>query len=248
MPIQYLRHVSGPERSDNANRHLGLCLAFVAGAANAGGFLVVRQYTSHMTGIVSAMADDLALGHATLFLSGLGALLSFLLGAASSAILINWARRHRLRSEYAGPLVVESILLLLFGLLGSNIGHQEWLFVPATVAVLCFIMGLQNAIITKISRSEIRTTHVTGVVTDLGIELGKLMYWNNAKNAPPVKANHRKLSLLCGLLLLFFTGGIAGAVCFSHFGFVSTVPLALLVLLLGAVPVLDDLHDFLWQR
>lgn len=243
MPINYLRNISASERSDSANRHLGLTLAFVAGAANAGGFLVVRQYTSHMSGILSAMADDLALGDITLFLSGVGAMLCFLFGAGTSAILINWARRHRLRSEYAGPLVVEAFLLLMFGMLGNNIEHREWVFVPATVALLCFIMGLQNAIISKISRSEIRTTHVTGMVTDLGIELGKLLYWNNARHAPPVHANRRKLSLLTGLLAMFFVGGIAGALCFKHVGFISTVPLAIVLLVLGAVPVVDDLHD-----
>jgi uncharacterized membrane protein YoaK (UPF0700 family) len=246
MPINYLRNLSGSVRSDSANRQLGFTLAFVAGAANAGGFLVIRQYTSHMSGIVSAMADDLALGDIPLFLSGLGAVLCFLLGASTSAILINWARRHRLQSEYAGPLVVEAVLLLLFGVLGSNIEHREWVFVPAAVAVLCFIMGLQNAIITKISRSEIRTTHVTGMVTDLGIELGKLVYWNNARHVPRVSANPAKITLLTGLLVMFFVGGIAGALCFKYIGFISTLPLAAVLLVVGVVPVLDDLHDRFW--
>jgi len=44
----------------------------------------------------------------------------------------------------------------------------QGLFVSATVMLLCFIMGLQNAVISKISRSEIRTTHVTGLVTRRG--------------------------------------------------------------------------------
>jgi hypothetical protein len=57
MPIQYLRRLTSPERSEDANRRLGQSLAFVAGAANAGGFLAVKQYTSHMSGIVSAIAD-----------------------------------------------------------------------------------------------------------------------------------------------------------------------------------------------
>lgn len=62
MPIIYARGLTGRERSTRANRQLGLALTFVAGATNAGGFLAVQQYTSHMTGIVSAMADNLALG------------------------------------------------------------------------------------------------------------------------------------------------------------------------------------------
>lgn len=65
MPIKYARRLTGSERSRHANRHLGFALAFVAGAANAGGFLAVQQYTSHMTGIVSAMADNLVLPSST---------------------------------------------------------------------------------------------------------------------------------------------------------------------------------------
>ncbi|GAB7541934.1 hypothetical protein CS8_015970 [Cupriavidus sp. 8B] len=217
----------------------------MAGATNAGGFLAVQQYTSHMSGIVSAMADNLALGSVGLILDGLGALLSFLAGAACSAILINWGRRERLHSEYALPLMLEAALLVCFGLLGSNLEHHEWLFVPATVMVLCFIMGLQNAMITKLSKAEIRTTHITGMVTDIGIELGKLLYWNLAKAdaaKPIVLADRRKLRVLVTLVALFFTGGVVGAVGFRHVGFSVTFPLATLLLALGAVPVMDDVR------
>jgi len=66
MPVPYLRRLTGKERSQKANRQLALFLAFIAGAVNAGGYLAVRQYTSHMTGIVSAMADNLSLGRIVL--------------------------------------------------------------------------------------------------------------------------------------------------------------------------------------
>ncbi|TPQ42974.1 DUF1275 domain-containing transporter [Cupriavidus pinatubonensis] len=251
MPISYLRQLTGKERSPEANRELACYLSFVAGAANAGGFLAVRQYTSHMSGIISAMADNLALGSMGLLLDSLGALLSFLVGAACSAVLINWGRRENLQSEYALPLMVEAGLLLCFGLLGGNLEHHEWLFVPATVMVLCFIMGLQNAMVTKVSNAEIRTTHVTGMVTDIGIELGKLLYWNLSRThatKPMVLANRHKLRVLTHLVGLFFLGGVAGALGFKHIGFSATLPLAALLLALAAVPVLDDMRLRVWRR
>jgi len=250
MAIAYLRQLTGKERSPEANRQLACYLAFVAGATNAGGFLAVRQYTSHMSGILSAMADNLALGGFGLMLDGLGALLSFLAGAACSAVLINWGRRERLQSEYALPLMVEAGLLVTFGLLGGNLEHHEWLFVPATVMVLCFIMGLQNAMVTKVSKAEIRTTHVTGMVTDIGIELGKLCYWNLARadaTRPMVLANRQKLRVLVTLVALFFLGGVAGALGFKHVGFSATLPLAILLLALAVVPVLDDMRLRVWR-
>jgi uncharacterized membrane protein YoaK (UPF0700 family) len=246
MPINYLRGFTTPERTEATNRRLGRSLAFVAGAANAGGFLAVGQYTSHMSGIVSSLADNLALGELGLVVAGLSALLSFLVGAATSAILINWGRRRRLRSLYATPLALEAVLLLCFGLLGSQLEQHRLLFLPATVCLLCFVMGLQNAMITKISRAEIRTTHVTGLVTDIGIELGKLFYWNgNARMAAElgvVRADRQRLALLGSLLLAFLAGGLAGAAGFKHLGYISTLPLAIVLLVLAAVPLFDDMR------
>lgn len=248
MPIQYARKLTGSRRSAQANHQLGLVLAFVAGAANAGGFLAVHQYTSHMTGIVSAMADHLALGQWRDYLTGFGALLSFITGAACSAILVNFARRRRLHSEFALPLMIEALLLLGFGALGERLSHVAGLFVPLTVLLLSFIMGLQNALITKLSHAEIRTTHVTGLVTDIGIELGKMAYWNSADPAlPPVRANPLRLRILLRLAICFFIGGVSGALGFKQIGYLATLPLALLLLALAGVPAIDDLSR-LWRR
>ena len=248
MPIQYARRLTGSRRSKAADRQLGLVLAFVAGAANAGGFLAVHQYTSHMTGIVSAMADHLALGQFRAYLAGFGALLSFIGGAACSAILVNFAHRRRLHSEFALPLMTEALLLLGFGALGEQLSHIAGLFVPLTVMLLSFIMGLQNALITKLSHAEIRTTHITGLVTDIGIELGKLAYWNSHDpTLPPVCANRSRLRLLLLLAIGFFCGGVIGALGFKQIGYLATLPLALLLVALAGVPAFDDLSR-LWRK
>jgi uncharacterized membrane protein YoaK (UPF0700 family) len=250
MPINYIRRLTGRKRTASANRHLGFALAFVAGATNAGGFLAVQQYTSHMTGIVSSMADSLVLGAYDVVLSGAGGLVSFVAGAASSAMLVNYARRRRMHSEYALPLLVEASLLICFGILGARLSSIQGLFVPATVMLLCFIMGLQNAVITKLSHAEIRTTHLTGIVTDIGIELGKLLYRNTA--GPPshlrVVANRDRLRVLALLVVSFFLGGLLGAVGFKHVGYISTVPLALVLLVLAMIPAFDDLGNLARRR
>lgn len=239
MPMHYLRALTSPHRTDIGNRRLGRSLAFVAGAVNAGGFFAVGQYTSHMSGIVSALADDTALGRTSLVLAGLASLAAFFLGAATSAILINWGRRRGSHSRYALPLLLEAALLLAFGLAGARLAAQG--HIEATVALLCFVMGLQNAIVTKVSRAEIRTTHVTGLVTDIGIELGKLFYWNSgATGADKVVADHARLRLLGSLLAMFLAGGLAGAFGFQHLGFIATVPLALALLSMAVVPLIDD--------
>jgi uncharacterized membrane protein YoaK (UPF0700 family) len=237
--MHYLRALTSPHRTDISNRRLGRSLAFVAGAVNAGGFFAVGQYTSHMSGIVSALADDAALGQLPLVLAGLASLAAFFLGAATSAILINWGRRRGAHSRYALPLLLEAALLLAFGLAGARLAAQG--HIEATVALLCFVMGLQNAIVTKVSRAEIRTTHVTGLVTDIGIELGKLFYWNGAApHADMVVADRGRLRLLGSLLAMFLAGGLAGAFGFKYLGFIATVPLAVALLSMAVIPLIDD--------
>jgi uncharacterized membrane protein YoaK (UPF0700 family) len=243
MPVNYARRLTGRQREAGGNRQLGMVLACVAGAANAGGYVAVHRYTSHMTGIVSGMADDLAAGAFGLVAAGFGALAAFVAGAACCALIVNFARRRGLHSVYALPLLFEALLLLSFGVLGTRLASVEVLIVPATVALLCFMMGLQNAVITKVSNAEIRTTHITGVMTDIGIELGKALYPNaHDLSAPPVRANLDRLRLLAALALCFFTGGVAGALGFARLGYAATVPLAMVLVLLAIVPVLDDLR------
>jgi uncharacterized membrane protein YoaK (UPF0700 family) len=248
--MRRLRHLTSLHRTPATNRLLGFLLAFNAGAINAGGFLVVGMYTSHMSGFVSALADNLVLGHLGPVLAAVGAVLAFTAGAAVTAVLVNWARQHHLRSGYALPLLLEALLMLVFGLIGATLNLKGTPFaVPLTVLLLAFIMGLQNALVTKISSATIRTTHMTGVVTDLGIELGKLLYWNG-KSLPEqrVHASQSRLRLFATLLGLFTLGGVVGAAGFSHVGFVWVLPLALVLLSLSLPPLFSDLKRFVQTR
>jgi uncharacterized membrane protein YoaK (UPF0700 family) len=246
MPIDFARRLTGPDRTRGSNRQLGWTLAFVAGATNAGAFLAVQQYTSHMTGMVSSMADFLALGNVQAAAAAFGALASFLVGAATSAVMVSDARRRQLKSLYALPLLLEALLLLLFGLLGAQLSTMHGFFVPGTVMLLCFMMGLQNAVITKVSHAEIRTTHLTGVITDLGIELGKLLYWNKLQGDGTLRvhADRDRLLVLTLLVAAFFLGGLLGALGFQRMGYLATLPLAALLVLLAIVPAADDIQDF----
>ncbi len=250
MLFLYLRKLTGLERSLKADIHLGLSLAFIAGAINAGGFVVVNQYTSHMTGIISSVADGLVLGDFRFALAALGSLLCFIFGAACTELMVNWARGRRLQSEYALPLILEAILLLVFGFVGRELHDHMGLFISFTVMLLCFMMGLQNAIITRISNAVIRTTHVTGIVTDIGIEFGKMLFWNRVidkENEAYVKANRSKLYLLINLLVMFFLGGVVGAFCFQRIGYITTIFISAVLFLLAIMPVIDDFRGR-WRK
>ncbi len=243
LPLSHLSPLAGRDRSAALNRRLGYMLAFVAGAANAGGFLAVHQYTSHMTGMVASMSDGIVMGLSDVVLNAFGALLFFVAGAAVCSALVNIARRHQLHSAYALTLLLEAVLLMLFGLLGSQLSLLPGVLVPVTVMVLAFTMGLQNAVITKVTQSDIRTTHVTGVVTDIGIELGRLLYWNTrlSPSDTSTRPDWGKLRMLSMLLLGFFIGGLAGAYGFKHMGYRFTLLLSAGLVALVIVPVSQDL-------
>ncbi len=246
--LHFARAWTAIQRTPESNYQLGTVLCFVAGATNAGGFLAVGEYTSHMSGMVSSVADNLVLGHWALVVSGIAAVLAFLAGAMTTAWMVNWALRRQLHSAFGRPLLLEALLLLVFGLFGAGIDRFDSPLVPTTVLVLCFIMGLQNAVITKISRSEIRTTHITGLVTDLGIELGKLTYVNRLTRVSLVAVDKARLRLLLALIGAFFIGGVVGAWGFKSFGYIATLPLSAVLVAIVWRPVMDDARQWLNRR
>lgn len=111
-----------------------------------------------MGGFTPAITDDLISGHVAWVLVGFALLASFVCGAAATGALVVRACCLQLHAQFSHPLVLEAVLLLVFGLLGANLGLFDDRFIPSTHRLLCFIMGLQNAIVGEISKTEIRTT------------------------------------------------------------------------------------------
>ena len=154
--MRRFRYLTHRHRAPSSNLALGLLLALNAGAVNAGGYIVLQRYTSHMTGFASQVPDGLILGDFPMAVASAAAIVSFTVGAAATAILVNFSRRARARSIYALPLLLEAALLLPFGVLGTaTLSWQTPFAAPATVLLLCFMMGLQNAIGSKIGRAHV---------------------------------------------------------------------------------------------
>lgn len=232
-PLAVARVLVAPRRTRASDRTLAVILAGIAGASNAGGFFALGQYTSHMTGYLSQIADTLVIGNGAVLGTALLAILSFVAGAAFCSVLVHWARQRLVRREFALPLAVQGLCLACFafgGILTSPLGR---LF---ALSCLCFIMGLQNATITKISGARIRTTHATGMITDIGIEGGRALYGRLCPNSP-IRADSAKLGILLSLVGTYVGGGIVGALGYGMLGFFFSLPLAILLLAL-ALPAL----------
>ena len=97
-------------------------------------------------------------------------------------------------------------------------------------------MGMHNTVMTVLSGGIIRSTHMTGTVTDLGIELGKVLYYRRSKNPklPDIAVNRPKMRLLLALLAAFILGGVVGAWGYHRLGYHFTLPVAALLFWFGA--------------
>ena len=212
MPVQ-----QGAARNDAVDRRLACTLAAVAGALNAAAFYAVGFFSANMTGNVSTLSDHLAIGKFGSALFYAGVLLAFILGAAASSVLINAGYRRHYRGIYALIILLEAALLVVLG--AVDLALPSGVRVPAVVTGLAFLMGLQNAVVTRISEARVRTTHVSGMATDIGIELGLLFdAARNRATGVDAEAVWSRLRLHSETILCFLLGGITGVLLYRRIG------------------------------
>lgn len=153
---------------------LAITLAWVAGYTNIVALLTCGHVTSHVSGTASDLGRFVAESQWTSASFVLFLLITFLLGAFLSGVLTETGRRRRWESIYVAPMAVEALLLAGFAI-GVEFHEEPASQLPVWTTYLLTglasaAMGLQNATITRISSGVVRTTHVTGVLTDLGLE------------------------------------------------------------------------------
>jgi uncharacterized membrane protein YoaK (UPF0700 family) len=207
----------GDARSHAVDRRLACILAAIAGALNTAAFHAVGFFSANMTGNVSALSDHAAA--ADWLVSGfyLSIVLAFVLGASVSTLLINAGRRRQLRSIYAIGILAEALLMTALALTELFLGpHQKG---PTLILGLSFLMGIQNAVVTRISDARVRTTHVSGMSTDIGIELSMLLDIARGREPTEEAAPYRmKLRLHTQTVLSFLAGGVVGVLLYQSIG------------------------------
>ncbi|MFB3431458.1 YoaK family protein [Phycisphaerales bacterium ac7] len=172
----------------------GVLLALIAGYINAVALRVSDLGATHVTGAVSRLSADLGAGDDTDLLRVLPLVASFIAGAVLAGIVIG-RDAVRLGRHYGIAMLLEAGLLL-----GSaftlHAGHTGGVFLAAAAA------GLQNGMASTYGGLIIRTTHVTGIATDIGFLIGR---WITHRDVEPWK-----FGLLIALFGSFFAGGILG--------------------------------------
>ncbi|MBT9385965.1 DUF1275 domain-containing protein [Pseudooceanicola sp. CBS1P-1] len=205
---------SGASRSTAVDLRLAVLLASVAGAVNAAGFRALGFFSANMTGNVSALADHLAQGLWGPVALAAGLVAAFIAGAFVSALLIERGRAARIRGIYAYSIVLEALIIAAFAL--ADLLWQGPLRGEMILLGLSLAMGLQNAASTRISDGRVRTTHLSGISTDLGIELAVLLGGARDPDTRAVVAARFRLHV--ATLLAFAGGGVLGALLYGGIG------------------------------
>ncbi|GAA4488028.1 YoaK family protein [Gluconacetobacter asukensis] len=232
----------GDARTFVMDRRLGCSLAAVAGAVNAAGFLAVGYYSANMTGNLSSLSMDVRAADLSSALSCLGLVAAFVAGAVLSALLANAGRHRRHRAIYAYSILLEAGLLAVLGAL--DMALRAGLRGAVLAYGLSFLMGLQNATVTRISGARVRTTHMTGMLTDFGIELADWLDAVRRHGDPARMAQVRQLlALHGGIVLSFAGGGVAGALAYGWWRAGALLGLAPVLVWLALPGAIADLRD-----
>lgn len=223
------RH-KGKTRTLKHNLRIASLLSFVAGIVNVAGFLAVERLTTNVTGHFAFFVDEVfKLDFWQGFIYFLY-IFFFLAGSFVSSFIVELVSKTSERFIYIIPIILESLILFSVAVFGHYlISHNPNLLVFS----LLFAMGLQNSLVTTISNATVRTTHLTGLFTDLGIELSQLFFYKQKEQKDKL---YSSIKLRFTIISFFFFGGLLGGI------FYSTINLYVLAIA-GTILLIGILYD-----
>ncbi|WHF52249.1 YoaK family protein [Chryseobacterium gotjawalense] len=225
----------GKTRTPRHNLGIASLLSFVAGLVNVVGFFSVQKLTTNVTGHFAFFVDEVFklnfenAFHVALFV------FYFFFGAFFANFTVEIYSRIRENETYVFPIITEALILTIIAFTGNYLIKTN----PDVIAYsLLFAMGMQNSLVTSISKSIVRTTHLTGLFTDMGIEFSQLFFYKDQFHKRRLL---KSIKLRVTIIFMFFVGGVSGGILFEHFGIQS--------LILGSVILLGGLlYDFIKIR
>lgn len=220
----------GKNRTLMHNLRLATFLSFVAGIVSASGFLSFKELATNVTGHFILFTNDVAkveFWDGTIYFLYI---FSFMFGSFLSSILIEKFKENKKINVFVLPIIIESLILISIGLLSNFIEIKT---PDLIVCLLLFAMGLQNSFVTKISNAVVRTTHLTGLFTDLGIDISQLFFPKMHPNREKLKAN---IKLRIYIISSFFAGGLIGGFLYSNIDFkLNTLIFGAFILLMSLI-------------
>lgn len=204
------RH-QGKNRTFIHNLRLATLLSFVAGIVNVTGVLSIQTLTTNVTGHFAYFAEEIMKRDYAAAITFFVFTIFFLLGAFTSNFLAELISKKNPNLSHVIPISLEMIVLISVGIFGaqSSLSSTEGKWIAFS---MLFAMGIQNSLVTKISQSTVRTTHLTGLFTDLGIELSQLFFYKKTDEKKKLKTS---IYLRLSIIIFFFIGCISGGFLYN---------------------------------
>ncbi len=204
------RH-QGKNRTFIHNLRLATLLSFVAGIVNVTGVLSIQTLTTNVTGHFAYFAEEIMKRDYAAAITFFVFTIFFLLGAFTSNFLAELISKKYPNLSHVIPISLEMIVLIAVGIFGaqSSLSSSEGKWIAFS---MLFAMGTQNSLVTKISQSTVRTTHLTGLFTDLGIELSQLFFYKKPDEKKKLKTS---IYLRLSIIIFFFIGCISGGFLYN---------------------------------
>lgn len=221
------RH-QGKNRTFAHNLRLATLLSFVAGLVNITGVLAVKTLTTNVTGHFAYFAEEITKHDYVAAIGFFFFTIFFLIGAFTSSFLAELVAKKNPEFSHVIPITLEMIVLISVGIFGSQTGISS-IEGKLTAFFMLFAMGIQNSLVTNISKATVRTTHLTGLFTDLGIELSQLFFYKEIEDAKRLKTS---IYLRLSIITFFFAGCFSGGFIY-HFIEIKTLIIAAFLLLIA---------------
>lgn len=217
------------KRTLKENQLLASSTAFVSGAVNVAGFIAFLAFSSNITGHVANLARQVVtqnFGEMALFFTWL---MLFLLGAFTSTFIIKSFQDSSRYRAHSFPIILEIVILFVVAIYGYHFYEETVFERECIIGAILFSMGLQNSLVSNISGGLIKTSHLTGLFTDLGSDLAE--WWH--PGSQQTELIKHKIIIRLTILAFYFTGGIAGGYFFDQYNFsiFYFIPLILLTIL-----------------
>jgi uncharacterized membrane protein YoaK (UPF0700 family) len=198
-----------------------LIMAFQAGLLNIGGLLAGQKIVSHVTGLATFSGYYVSQGKIIDAFQIFLLPLVFLLGSMVSGYFVDIRLKLKKNPRYYitfGFMFALNLFVFTNGLMGNwgkfgDVSDQSF----ELLLLLCFICGIQNGTVSIVSHSVIRTTHLTGLTTDLG--LGLIRIFKRKELEGIVSDEGRSNLMRIGIIVSFVLGAVVGGVVFRRFEF-----------------------------
>ncbi|MBB5395877.1 YoaK family protein [Mucilaginibacter sp. AK015] len=217
------------DRTLKENLLLASSTAAVAGITNVVGMVAFLAFTSNITGHVANLARHIVEQNFAQIIIFLVWLFMFFAGAFVSSFIIRSYEERSYYRAHSAPVIIEIIILLFVAIYGHNFYEETQTEREIVIAAILFSMGLQNSMVSIVSGGLIKSTHLTGLFTDLG---GDISDWYHPRSTK-AEGTKNKIYIRLTVLGFYFLGGIIGGYFFNlyEFAIFYFIPLILLTIL-----------------